>query len=466
MTTCALIPTYNNVGTVADVVKQVLQYLPVIVVVDGATDGSLEAVQAIEDERLHIVYYSTNRGKGYALKRGFREARTLGFTHALTIDSDGQHYPDDIPAMLRLSAIRPEAIIIGNRGTTHVNKPRSSTFANRFSNFWFKVQTGMALPDTQTGFRIYPLDNLRGEWCMTHRYEAELVVLVCSAWASVPILPVPIRVYYPPQEERVSYFRPVRDFARISLLNTILCVMALIYGLPRRYFRTVYFSIIFALFAIGCNIVLWGYYLFARNKIMTHYRHGLGVGCRFLLGTAPHAALRIDTLPVATPEIIIVNHTSLLDIPMLFALGDHFVIVGKTHVTHNVFYGLISRAVGIVTIEEGVDDIVPGIQRYVEKGYSVAIFPEGTRTIDGEVGRFHRGAFYMAEQMHLPIRPIVLRGLWQALSKQPFFVGKPREIRAAVKPLIMPDDTTYGKTYQERTKNIRHLYQHWICDND
>ena len=96
MTTCALIPTYNNVGTVADVVRQVLRYLPVIVVVDGATDGSLEAVQAIEDERLHIVYYSTNRGKGYALKQGFQEARALGFTHVLTIDSDGQHYPDDI----------------------------------------------------------------------------------------------------------------------------------------------------------------------------------------------------------------------------------------------------------------------------------------------------------------------------------------------------------------------------------
>ncbi|MCQ2331226.1 MAG: glycosyltransferase family 2 protein, partial [Paludibacteraceae bacterium] len=160
MTTCAVIPCYNNVTTAADIVRRTLVYLPTIAVVDGATDGTLESLSAIQDERLTIVSYTPNRGKGYALKQGFKKARELGYTHVLTLDSDGQHYPEDIPELMKVSAVRPEAIIVGSRGTKHDNMPQRSTFANRFSNFWFAVQTGWPLPDTQTGFRIYPLDEL------------------------------------------------------------------------------------------------------------------------------------------------------------------------------------------------------------------------------------------------------------------------------------------------------------------
>ena len=192
MTTCAVIPCYNNVTTAADIVRRTLVYLPTIAVVDGATDGTLESLSAIQDERLTIVSYTPNRGKGYALKQGFKKARELGYTHVLTLDSDGQHYPEDIPELMKVSVVRPEAIIVGSRGTKHDNMPQRSTFANRFSNFWFAVQTGWPLPDTQTGFRIYPLNELHGVGWMTRRYEAELLLLVLSAWANTPILPVPI----------------------------------------------------------------------------------------------------------------------------------------------------------------------------------------------------------------------------------------------------------------------------------
>lgn len=472
MRTCAVIPTYNNVGTVADIVRRTLQYLPVILVADGPTDGSLEAVQSIQDDRLTIVSYATNRGKGYAIRQGFRRASELGYTHVLTIDSDGQHFPEDIPALLRMSRVRPEAIIMGSRGLVQDNMPGQNTFANRFSNFWFCVQTGMRLPDTQSGFRIYPLAYLHGLPLMTRRYEAELLLLVLSAWASTPIIPVPIRVYYPPREQRVSYFRPAKDFTRISILNTFLCVLAVVYGLPCRYWRTVFYSLLFVCFAIYCNLVLTWYSLFRPQRIMTDVRHLLGVGSRHFLNTFPGAGVQVrmadgtPSLDADAPSVVIANHTSLLDVLLMLSLTDRMVLVGKKWVANNIFFGRIAKAMGIITVEEGVENFFPTLRSYVEQGYSVGIFPEGTRTIDGEVGRFHRGAFYVAEELHLPIRPVVLQGFLQALSKTPYFVGRPAALRATILPAIMPDDTSYGTDFRERTRAFRQQYMEWICDFD
>jgi hypothetical protein len=115
--------------------------------------------------------------------------------------------------------------------------PRGNIFANKFSNFWFMVQTGKRLPDTQTGFRVYPLHKIGNMRLFTNRYEAELEMLVCSAWRNIPIVSQPINVYYPPINERISHFRGGKDFFRISVLNTILCVFAIIYGYPSMLIR-------------------------------------------------------------------------------------------------------------------------------------------------------------------------------------------------------------------------------------
>ena len=224
---CAVIPTYNNGGTVADVVRGVLrQGLPVIVVDDGSTDDTAQRLEGLESDK---VRHTTNQGKGRALKSGLEEARRLGYRFALTLDADGQHDPADIPALV--AAAGPRTLVIGSRNLTAEGMPAGNTFANRFSNFWFTVQTGRKLPDTQTGFRVYPLEDIPSLKLLTSRYEAELALLVFSAWKNLRIVPVPVRVYYP--EDRVSHFRPFADFARISVLNTVLCVLALVYGYPR-----------------------------------------------------------------------------------------------------------------------------------------------------------------------------------------------------------------------------------------
>ena len=228
---CAVVPTYNNAGTLAGVLDGVYKHISDIIVVnDGSTDGTA-ALLAGSPVPLTLVEFEANKGKGAALKAGLLKARELGFDYAVTIDSDGQHFPSDIPAFLSAIAENPGAMIIGSRNIKAENMSRGSIFANHFSNFWFTLQTWIKLPDTQTGFRAYPLAGLPSLAMLTSRYEAELELLVFSAWRGVRLIPIPVKVDYP--EDRVSSFRPGADFARISALNTILCVLALVYGYPR-----------------------------------------------------------------------------------------------------------------------------------------------------------------------------------------------------------------------------------------
>ena len=234
---CVVMPTYNNGGTLHDVVERVLAYCAdVIVVNDGCTDNSAEILASF-GEHITVVDYGRNRGKGYALKQGFKKAKALGFDYALTIDSDGQHFPEDIPLFVEALEQHLGALIVGSRNLNQENMPGGNTFANKFSNFWFKIQTGISLPDTQTGYRLYPLKHMPSLALLTSRYEAELELLVFSAWRGIDLFPVKINVFYPKSEERVTHFRPFWDFFRISLLNTILCLIAIVYGWPSRLIR-------------------------------------------------------------------------------------------------------------------------------------------------------------------------------------------------------------------------------------
>lgn len=239
---CAVIPTYQNAKTLLQVVADVHRVVDTVFVVDdGSNDGTAALLdKATGSERPEkVLTHPKNCGKGAALKTGLTYARQQGFRYAVTVDADGQHRADDIPALLKAVEEEPDALAIGSRGLQHENMPAKSTFANRFSNFWFALQTLQRLPDTQSGLRIYPLQRLHGLRWMSARYEAELTLLVFSAWAGVKLLPVPVSVYYPPRDQRVTHFRPGRDFTRISVLNTLLCFLMVVYGWPRIFCRQI-----------------------------------------------------------------------------------------------------------------------------------------------------------------------------------------------------------------------------------
>lgn len=239
---CAVIPTYQNAKTLLKVVADVHRVVDTVFVVDdGSNDGTAALLdKATGNERPEkVLTHPKNCGKGAALKTGLTYARQQGFRYAVTVDADGQHRADDIPALLKAVEEEPNALAIGSRGLQHENMPAKSTFANRFSNFWFALQTLQRLPDTQSGLRVYPLRCLHGLRWMSARYEAELTLLVFSAWAGVKLLPVPVSVYYPPRDQRVTHFRPGRDFTRISVLNTLLCFLMVVYGWPRIFCRQI-----------------------------------------------------------------------------------------------------------------------------------------------------------------------------------------------------------------------------------
>lgn len=239
---CAVIPTYQNAKTLLKVVADVHRVVDTVFVVDdGSNDGTAALLdKATGNERPEkVLTHPKNCGKGAALKTGLTYAHQQGFRYAVTVDADGQHRADDIPALLKAVEEEPDALAIGSRGLQHENMPAKSTFANRFSNFWFALQTLQRLPDTQSGLRIYPLRRLHGLRWMSARYEAELTLLVFSAWAGVKLLPVPVSVYYPPRDQRVTHFRPGRDFTRISVLNTLLCFLMVVYGWPRIFCRQI-----------------------------------------------------------------------------------------------------------------------------------------------------------------------------------------------------------------------------------
>lgn len=230
---CIIIPTYNNEKTLKRVLESVLKYTSNIIIVnDGSTDSTTFILK--EYSQLVQILHNKNSGKGIALRNGFKKALELNFKYAITIDSDGQHFASDVPAFLDFILKEENVLLIGSRNMTQDEIPKKSSFGNKFSNFWFWFETGIKLQDTQSGYRLYPLQLIPKKY-FTTKFEFEIEVIVRSAWKGIPVKNIPIQVLYDPTE-RVSHFRPFKDFTRISILNTVLVFITLFYIKPRDFF--------------------------------------------------------------------------------------------------------------------------------------------------------------------------------------------------------------------------------------
>ena len=208
----------------------------VIVVNDGSTDSSAEILRQFS--QVQQIHLSKNKGKGNALQQGFKHADSLGYDYAITIDSDGQHFPEDIPVFIETlkNETNKEVLLIGSRNMTQHGIPKKSSFGNKFSNFWFWVETGNRLQDTQSGFRLYPIFAMKNLKFYTKKFEFEIEAIVKAAWNDIEVKNIPIQVHYE-LEDRVSHFRPFKDFTRISILNTWFVLVTFFYIKPRNIYR-------------------------------------------------------------------------------------------------------------------------------------------------------------------------------------------------------------------------------------
>lgn len=222
-----LIPSYNPGPKVLETVRAArAQWDPVWVLVDGSTDGSADWLRemAAQDPGLRVIVQPSNQGKGAAVLAGIELAASEGFTHALTMDSDGQHPAELIPCFMQTSQATPEAMVLGVPvfGT---EAPRLRVLGRKVSNGWANLETlGMGIGDSLYGFRVYPMAPLarvmRGQRFMRRfDFDPEAAVRLC--WAGVrPInLPAPVR-YFTPEEGGVSHFKYLRDNTLLTWMHT------------------------------------------------------------------------------------------------------------------------------------------------------------------------------------------------------------------------------------------------------
>jgi len=226
-----LIPSYNPGAKALETVRAARAHWdPVWVIVDGSDDGSAEALSAIAhtDGSLRVLMRARNGGKGAALLDGLIEAQRAGFTHALTMDADGQHPADHIAAFMRASAAAPEAMILGDP-VFDASAPRIRLRGRRIANWFTNLETLWAgIHDTLFGFRVYPIAPLlavmrRSLWMRRFDFDAEAVVRL--SWRGVPVvnLPAPVR-YFTPEEGGVSHFNYWRDNVLLTSMYLRLCL--------------------------------------------------------------------------------------------------------------------------------------------------------------------------------------------------------------------------------------------------
>lgn len=207
---CIIIPGYQEEKRIGPVVCACLKHCPhVIVVDDGCSDDTTGAARSAGAT---VLRHAVNQGKGIALNTGFKHAIDAGYEFLITLDADGQHDPDEIPAFVERYRSTGAGAIIGNRMTDPRVMPFVRKLTNRFMSWLLSSKMGQRVPDTQVGYRLYRCRDIAGIPVTSPRYAAESEILLHLAARGVTIESVPIRVIY--REDAESKIRPVRDTIR------------------------------------------------------------------------------------------------------------------------------------------------------------------------------------------------------------------------------------------------------------
>jgi glycosyltransferase involved in cell wall biosynthesis len=376
----AVIPTYNNAATVAEVVTAARSYIArVIVVNDGSIDATGDILRSLAgvagvDSALRLIEFPANRGKGAALKAGLESALSEGFTNVITMDADGQHRPEDIPLFLANIAKSPDALWIGDRSIAYEGskQPLRSRAGRAFGAFWYKFFTDKNIRDTQCGFRSYPLKRVLDLRCLGSGYEYEQEILIRAAWSGIAVASMPVRLYYPPRQAAVSHFRPLRDFLRISKVNSKAALIKIF--MPWR--------------AVGISGKGWRRnLLFLLSNAPSPHKAAQSVAMGVFMGLMPVYGFQVLALTALTPMLRLnwplaflgVNISFAPLLPFLIAAG---VAVGKVTVpllpftmpkgffAYSLAKGGVEWFVGSVVLAVGAGALTYGITYPMFREYS------------------------------------------------------------------------------------------------
>jgi glycosyltransferase involved in cell wall biosynthesis len=213
-----LIPSFNTGDKVYDTVRAArAQWAPVWVVVDGSTDGTAEGLtkMAEQDQQLRVLVLKENHGKGAAVLHGLRVAVHEGYTHVLTMDSDGQHPPEKIPEFMQVSQANPDGLVLG-RPVFDASAPLLRVRGRKVSNWWANFETlWQGIGDSLYGFRVYPAQMLLGVmensyWMRHFDFDPEAAVRLCWCGAHPINVDAPVK-YFAAEEGGVSHFNYLRD---------------------------------------------------------------------------------------------------------------------------------------------------------------------------------------------------------------------------------------------------------------
>jgi glycosyltransferase involved in cell wall biosynthesis len=231
-----VIPVFNHKDTVKDVALGCRAYFNnVLVVDDGSTD--IDVTSVFKGTGIPVLRHDKNLGKGSAIKTALDYLRTRDARFMITIDADGQHYPKDLEKFIPLLADDESFILVGSRNFNSPNITERSRLGRRLANFWLTIETGVSVDDCQSGFRAYPLIYLLRMKLKGAYYDFETEILARACWSGLTIKTVPIEVWYPKPNKRISHFKVFLDNFRITLMHIRLVARRL---LPLPYPRLIY----------------------------------------------------------------------------------------------------------------------------------------------------------------------------------------------------------------------------------
>lgn len=232
---CVLVPTYDNPATIRRVVEAVRAHLPEVVVVDdGSGPEGRAACDALAADGLARVHHrEVNGGKGAAVKTGFEVAQTLGYTHALQVDADGQHELSDIPRFLEVAEANPDALVLG-APVFDETAPLGRRIGRQITIFWVDLETGgRVIRDPMCGFRVYPIVDAIAVSPPSDMMDFDPEIAVRLAWRGVPVINLATKVRYVTAEDGgVSHFHLFKDNFLISVMHARLCIEK-VFGLLR-----------------------------------------------------------------------------------------------------------------------------------------------------------------------------------------------------------------------------------------